>query len=99
MDVKYYECHVTLEPVFGGRLESLKELAASHGFKPAKLLMQKRAESTPERSNKDTFCTGHSKSFDDIKERMNALTEALRNAGFAVWRRKIEAVVFDERLV
>jgi hypothetical protein len=97
MIVKYYECHVTIEPVFDSRLDALHRLSSEHGFKPAKLLMQKRASSTPERSDKDTFCTAHSKSFDDISDRMRRFVHLLKSAGYQVYRNKIEAVVLDER--
>lgn len=97
MYIKYFECHITIEPVFGTRLEEFTRLAAQHGFKVADLIMQKARHATPERSNKDTFCTSHSKSFDEIQVRMNALTRILNNASFKVWRSKIEAIVHDER--
>ena len=97
MDVKYYECHVTIEPVFDARLDALHRLSAEYRFKPAKLLMQKRAQATPERSDKDTFCTAHSKTFDDIASRMRLFVTALHEHGYQVYRNKIEAVVLDER--
>jgi hypothetical protein len=59
--------------------------------------MQKRAEDTPERSAKDSFCTGHSQDYKEIEERMIKLVEALQRWGFEVWRYKIEDCVLDSR--
>lgn len=98
MNVNYYESHITVEPVFGDRLELFKALAAGYRFQVADLLLQKRADDRPERSAKDSFCTGRSKTFDDIKQRMDALSTELISSGIKVWRKKIEAVIYDERL-
>lgn len=92
MNAIYYECHVTVEPVFGDRLAVLEQLARAHGFKVAKLLMDKGP------STKDSFCTGHARDFGELQERMRLLSSSLLANGFSLWRRKIEAVVFDERL-
>lgn len=96
-DVKYFESHVTIEPVFDERLEVFKQICARHGFRAADLLMQKRKADTATRSSKDTFCTGRHKDYAVLMERMNAVASEATGAGFQVWRKKIEAVVFDER--
>ena len=93
----YYECHITIEPVYGERLSYFQDLASRYDFRVAKLLMQKDREATEQRSNKDSFCTGHAKDFDDIHDRMHLLKEDLIQAGFQVWRCKIEAIVLDEK--
>lgn len=98
MEVKYYESHVTIEPVFEERLELFREICRKWSFRAADLLMQKRKVETPMRSDKDTFCTGRGKDFDELKELMLQLVSELREQGFAVWRQKIEAVLLDERL-
>lgn len=97
MNSLYYECHVTVEPVFAERLEKFAEVCATENFHVAKLLMQKRETDTPERSAKDSFCTGHSQDYADIEDRMLGLIIKLRNAGFQVWRYKIEDCVLDSR--
>jgi hypothetical protein len=97
MEVKYYESHVTIEPVFGERLDLAREISAKYRFKVADLLMQKRAEDSPERSAKDTFTTGHSKTLEDLSSRMFCLEADLRREGFHVWRAKIEAVIIDTK--
>ena len=99
MDVKYFECHITISPVFDERLEEFSVLCKNQRFKPAKLLLQKDRLSTPERSDKDTFSTGHSKTFEDLHERMTNLLHDLKAAGFEVWRYKIEAILLDERSI
>jgi hypothetical protein len=93
----YFESHVTIEPVFEARLEEFKILCARFGFKPAKLLMQKRAVDTPERSKSDTFCTGHSKTYADLEKRMLGLLIVLQAEGFKIWRYKIEDCILDSR--
>lgn len=94
----YYEAHITIEPVFGDRLLQLAEVAGQWKFKPAELLMKKRKEDTPERSQYDTFCTTRSKSYDDIRSRTFCCIADLQAAGFTVWRYKIEDTLLDVRL-
>lgn len=91
----YYESHITVEPVFEERLEKFTELCAVHGFRPAKLMMQKRSSDTPERSKHDSFCTGRGKTENELAARMHGLVQDLQDAGFAVWRYKIEHVILD----
>lgn len=93
-DVHYYECHVTVDPVFGEDLERFKRVCAAPniGFKVAKLLMEKGP------STKDSFCTGHSHTYEDMRRRMETCVDSLRTHGFNVRRYKIEAVVFDTRI-
>ncbi len=98
MEIKYYECHITIEPVFDERLQEFTKICATERFKPAKLLMQKREQDTAERSSKDTFATAHSKDYQDIHDRMMRVVTQAALSGFAVWRYKIEAVVLDERV-
>lgn len=94
----YYESHITIEPVFGERLQQFSDIVEQHGFKAAKLLMQKDREATPERSNKDTFCTGRGKRLINLDDRMMHCVTDLKDAGFAVWRYKIESVLVDVKL-
>lgn len=93
----YLEAHITIEPVFGERLAQAAQIGAKYKFKPAKLFMQKDREATLERSDKDTFMTGHSKSKKDIRERTEGLVTDLLAAGFAVWRYKVEDTLYDSR--
>jgi hypothetical protein len=59
--------------------------------------MQKREEDTPEASTYDTFMTGHSISFDDLRGRTMLLVSSLQNHGFNVRRYKIEDTLVDSR--
>lgn len=93
----YYECHVTIEPVFDERLEEAGQLAKFYGFRIASLLMQKRKDDTPERSKYDTFMTAHDKTFGPLMDRARQLAAALMVAGFRVHRVKIEDTVFDTK--
>lgn len=93
----YLEAHVTIEPVFDERRDEAVVIAQRFGFRLADLLMKKRAEDTEERSAKDTFMTGHSKSKADINRRTSDLVLALRAAQFKVWRYKVEDTLLDSR--
>ena len=98
METKYFECHITIEPVFAEQLLLFQEICGEYGFRVADLFMQRDREDTPERSSKDTFCTGRDKDYRGIEVRMHRLVAQLRDHDFDVWRQKIEAVVLDERL-
>lgn len=93
----YYECHVTIEPVFDERLESFNNVCQRHGFRVAKLLMKTREVDKFERSPYDSFCTSRSSSFDEMKQRMIALINDLIEHDFKVWRYKIEDTLLDSR--
>lgn len=96
-NILYYECHLTINPVFGKQLEKVTEIAGYYGFKPAKLLMQRRMEDTPERSMNDTFLTAHSQNYDELVKKMKTFIYELQDIGMEIWRYKIEAVVLDSR--
>lgn len=96
-ETKYFESHVTIEPVFGEQLRDVQVIASIFEFKVADLLMQRRAKDTPERSAKDTFCTGRHKNYETLFRLMTNLAKELEISGYKVWRQKIEAVVYDER--
>lgn len=95
--IKSYEAHVTIEPVFGDDFLKFEACCTAHGFKPAELLLQKTRQSTPERSNKDSFCTGHEDSFEGLQRRLMALVDCLESSGLRVWRYKIEGILIDVR--
>ena len=94
----YYEAHVTIEPVFDDERERAAVIAQKHGFKLAKLLMQKRATDAPERSKHDTFMTSHSVYLEDISSRTRSIVNDLMTSGFKVWRYKIEDILVDSKL-
>lgn len=41
-NVLYYECHITIEPLFEDRLDQLRLICSHFKFKVADLLMQKK---------------------------------------------------------
>ena len=96
-DFLYLEAHITFEPVFGEDLERLTRIAERNGFKVADLLMQKRLTDTAERSKYDTFMTGHGQEMGDIVARTATLIHEAGDAGFTIWRYKIEKAVIDSR--
>lgn len=93
----YYECHITIEPVFDDRFLNAKDIANSHGFRIADLLMKKRCEDTEVRSKHDTFMTGRSKNYKDLHDRMVACIVDLKENEFQVWRYKIEDTLLDSK--
>lgn len=93
----YYESHVTIEPVFDDERERAHVIASRHGFKLAKLLMQKRTVDTPERSKHDTFMTSHGTDSEDIIKRTQDVVIELIANGFRVWRYKVEDTLLDSR--
>jgi hypothetical protein len=93
----YYECHITVEPVFEETREELSTIAKPFGFRLAELLMQKNREHDPIRSTYDTFMTAHSKNYEDIFQRMKNCVAAIEAEGFKVWRYKIEDTLFDTK--
>jgi len=98
MKTFYYESHVTIEPILEDKMEQAKLLALKHNFKIAHLLMKNREKDTEERSSRDSFMTGHSTDYADIKVRTISLVNALTETGFRVWRYKIEDIVCDSRI-
>jgi len=93
----YLEAHVTIEPVFDELRESAGLIAKSYNFKLAHLLMKKQRKETEQRSDKDTFMTGHDTNYRNLACRTIGLVRDLREAGFKVWRYKIENTICDSR--
>lgn len=93
-----FECHVTIEPVLSELgLATLKEIAERHGFRVANLLMHVRDKDTLERSKHDTFMTAHHLDFWPLHRQMVALAKEVQEAGFTVWRYKIELIMLDSK--
>jgi hypothetical protein len=97
-EISYYESHITIEPVNGERLTEFERFSAMMGFKVAKLLMVKNGNGSEERSNRDSFCTGHSKDYWSLLARTEQLHDLLKEAGFKVWRYKIEGCLLDVKM-
>lgn len=93
----YFECHITIEPVFDDRLELFHSISKRHGFHVAELLMQKRFRDIPQRSKLDSFATGRSKDYNDLFARMEELIGSLQVNEFEVWRYKIENTLIDSK--
>ncbi len=91
--VIYYECHITVEPVEGERLNKFKEISQKWNFKVANLLMQK----TKDPSKLDSFCTGKDKIYFYMENRMNKMLEDLKKENFNIFRYKIEAILVDSK--
>ena len=97
MTTKLFEAHITIEPVFDDRLDIVKMVAGKWNFKVAELLMVKNRQDTPQRSNKDSFMTGHSNSYKILEAAIKAICNELHQAEVKVWRYKIEEIVLDSR--
>lgn len=89
---KYYECHITVDPVVGDREVVFDLVTRKHGFRMADLLKKTGAP-----SDVDMFCTGRGKTFQGLAEDMDRLLAELRDRGFTLRRWKIEGVMLDSR--
>lgn len=69
-----------------------------YGFRVADLLLKKRKEDTEYRSSKDSFCTGRAGAYDALYNDMNDLVAKLIENKFNIFRKKIEAVIYDEKI-
>lgn len=92
---KYFESHITIEPVEGDRLKEFEARCKVYDFRVAELFMKRDGELIP--SNLDSFCSGRDEEYRPLKMRMMELVKDLRDSGFEVRRYKVEAVVFDSR--
>jgi hypothetical protein len=93
----YFESHVTIEPVFDDRLNSLKEICRQFNFHVADLLLKKRDMDTEERSRNDSFCTGRSKNYKELELKTRNLIVRLKEKGYQIWRYKIEEAIIDSK--
>lgn len=92
----YYECHVTLEPVETEEQQYiLDEWCEAYEFKIAELFKDSKRK---DKHVLDSFCSTRGKDYEETKHRMNNFVDELVRRGFKVFRKKIEAVVYDERL-
>lgn len=95
---RYFEAHITIEPLFDDELNDLKKLAATFKFKVADLLIKTHRKDTLERSSLDSFLTGHGGDLPDLMLRTEQLLNMLHCYGFKVWRYKIEDILIDSKL-
>jgi hypothetical protein len=94
----YYECHITIEPVFDERLREFKRIAGREYFRVANLLMKRSNEDPEQPSQIDSFCTARSNDWDTIVARMLRVIEHLKENNFKVLRYKIEDTLIDSRI-
>jgi|SRR6185436_876058 len=89
----YYECHITVEPCFGAKLDLLNILCAEFGFKVAKLTMEKGP------NQRDSFTTARDNDVNRLVDRTNKLIQSLLSSDFHVWRSKIENCIYDTKTI
>lgn len=96
MTKEYYECHITIDPVLDKtKLNTLKELSKSYGFKVAELLMKKKGVYTP--SDIDSFLTARDTDRYSIHNKMIKMCSLLKENGFVIRRYKIEYAYLDSK--
>jgi hypothetical protein len=88
-EIKYYECHINLEPAEGNR-EELEAIASVGNFRLAKFTMFKGTEA-------DSFMTGRGQNREDLYSKALQIKDTLISKGYIPHRLKIEAVILDER--
>ena len=93
----YFECHITIDPVFDDERVRVSVMAQDYKFKLAKLIMRKREADKEQEAQDDTFMTGHGQTYEDLYQRMADLVTALEAAGIKVRRYKIEDTICDSR--
>ena len=86
----YYECHVTLDSQHKAKVEVI---AASVGFKVSAL---KGDEFLGD--DVKIYCTSHARDKETMVQKLTNLTAALNEARVPYIRRKIEHIIFDERV-
>jgi hypothetical protein len=94
METKYFESHITIDPVkddVGVRL--LQSLAAEFHFRVSELYVIK--DDSP--NVRDSFLTGRNASYDQLKIDMDDLIKELSKLDFRPRRAKIEAIIYDQR--
>lgn len=93
----YYECHVTIDPVFGEERKALAEIIKPYKFKLAKLVMKKGKGEEYKDSTLDTFFTAHGKYYSDLQQRMVDCVRLVQSEGYNVRRYKIENTIIDSK--
>lgn len=93
----YYEAHITIEPIYGDDLLLAARLAENNRFKIADLLMKKERDATELRSDKDTFLSAKDEDVDVLISMTRKMLRDLWDAGFKVWRYKIEKAIIDSQ--
>lgn len=93
----YYECHITIDPIFEEERDKLQNLINPYKFKLANLLMQKRKDDLPELSKYDTFMTAHDKTELGMFNNMKEILKVLKLHGYVIRRYKIEKIIIDSR--
>lgn len=90
----YFEVHVTIDPVQEGpRMALLKQIAESHGYHVAKLLMRKGA--TIEPHGDDAFLTTRGVHLQELRLELGGLVRQLKTYHFVIRRYKIEDTIID----
>lgn len=92
----YWECHITIDPVFGALREKLEAYGRERGFRISKLILQKPDfKDSPEQFVDDAFFTARHSSFDAIHAAMIEVVHEVKAMGVNVRRYKIENTIID----
>lgn len=94
MEVTYYECHITLTPESGAALTLLKGLAQDHAWKVANFLLKEDSDAPPK-----MFLSARGAGYKGLHDAAQRMYKLLCEHSFTVTRIKIEATIFDMKLV
>jgi len=93
----YYEAHITIDPVFDRRRQQAEEIAKTHRFRLAKLIMRKSEADKEQVAKDDTFMTSNRASYIDLSVDLRNCVKELQMNDFVVRRYKIEDTLVDSR--
>lgn len=89
----YYESHVTIDPLDAATRAEVESHCKAHGFRLAKLYMEKNKPHTT-----DAFMTTRSQTYADIRDRTARFVRSLWSVGITIRRYKIELTLDDSKI-
>lgn len=94
MDHRYFEAHITIDPITETKHKFVERLASVYNFRLAPLYIMK----TGEQHESDAFLSARSNSLSTLIGDVKGMVTVLKNNGIGVRRYKIEDTLIDSRL-